>query len=62
MQLIYRGHVYDYTPSKPQPYIKPRALNWRFHAPGETYGEKISSQPYLKPRAINWRFQMVTQN
>ncbi|OKH32725.1 hypothetical protein NIES2119_25195 [[Phormidium ambiguum] IAM M-71] len=60
MQLIYRGHVYDYTPPKLKPYIKPRAINWRFQAPGETYSENISAEPYVKPRAINWRFKMAT--
>jgi hypothetical protein len=59
MQLIYRGHIYDYTPSAPQPYVKPRALNWGYYIPGETYEPTIpsQSQPYLKPRALNWRYQ-----
>lgn len=27
MQLIYRGHTYNYTPAAPKAYVKPRALN-----------------------------------
>lgn len=59
MQLIYRGHIYDYTPSEPQPYVKPRALNWRYRVSGETYEPAIAPQPqtYVKPRALNWRYQ-----
>lgn len=57
MQLIYRGHIYDCTPSEPQPYAKPRALNWRYRVPGENYELGIASQPYVKPRALNWRYQ-----
>lgn len=62
MQLIYRGHVYDYTPATPKPYIKPRAINWRFQASGETYGENITRETYIKPLAINWRYQIATEN
>lgn len=57
MQLIYRANTYNYTLAEPQPYIKPRALNWRFHAPGEIYDCSITTQPYIRPRALNWRFQ-----
>jgi hypothetical protein len=57
MQLIYRANVYHYTPAEPRQYQKPRALNWRFQAPGERYEDPIMPNPYLKPRALNWRFQ-----
>jgi len=59
MQLIYRGHSYNYTPATPQPYVKPRALNWRYQVPGETYEGAIAPEPYIKPRAINWRYQLA---
>lgn len=57
MQLIYRATTYNSTLTEPKPYIKPRALNWRFQAPGETYDASITPQPYIRPRALNWRFQ-----
>ncbi|OLP20081.1 hypothetical protein BST81_02255 [Leptolyngbya sp. 'hensonii'] len=60
MQLIYRGQTINYTPATAQPYRKPCALNWRFHAPGETYGDMpLPVAPYQAPRALNWRFQVV---
>ncbi|MFB2877650.1 hypothetical protein [Floridanema aerugineum] len=58
MQLIYRGHIYNYTPAAPKPYVKPRALNWRYQVAGETYQAKAETTQYVKPRAINWRYQM----
>lgn len=58
MKLIYRAQILDYVPPTPQPYRKPRTLNWRFRVPGETYGENIPIQPYRKPLALNWRFQV----
>ncbi len=33
MKLIYRAHIYGHTPGPVQPYIKPRAINWRFQSP-----------------------------
>lgn len=57
MQLIYRANIYNCTLAEPEPYLKPRALNWRFHAPGEIYDGSITTQPYIKPRSLNWRFQ-----
>jgi hypothetical protein len=60
MKLIYRGHTYDFVPAEPKPYVKPRVLNWRFRAPGESYRESIAVKPYIKPRALNWRFQTDT--
>ncbi|MFB2896187.1 hypothetical protein ACE1CI_25025 [Aerosakkonemataceae cyanobacterium BLCC-F50] len=58
MQLIYRGHTYNYTPAAPKAYVKPRALNWRYQVAGETYEPTSESIKYVKPRAINWRYQM----
>ncbi len=59
MQLIYRAQVFNVAPREPQPYVKPHALNWRFRAPGEVYGDESSIPPvYVAPRALNWRFQM----
>lgn len=58
MRLIYRAQMLEYTSAPVQPYCKPHALNWRFQAPGETYGnETLVMPPYQRPRAINWRFQ-----
>ena len=58
MILIYRGEIFKKsTPPSIQPYRKPRALNWRFHAPGETYDNtSISALIYSQPRALNWRY------
>lgn len=30
MQLIYLAYTFNYIPQPIQPYVKPRALNWRF--------------------------------
>ena len=58
MQLIYRGHIYEYTPRPVQSYVKPRALNWRYQPAGENFENTPGSiQPYIQPRAINWRYQ-----
>lgn len=58
MKLIYRGHIYDYTPAPVPPYRQPRALNWRYHHPGEQYEcTPAPIQPYRQPRALNWRYQ-----
>ncbi|WP_171974739.1 hypothetical protein [Leptolyngbya sp. 'hensonii'] len=60
MQLIYRGQKMEFTPAAAQSYRKPYALHWRFHAPGETYGDMpLPTAPYQAPRALNWRFQVV---
>jgi len=59
MILIYGGHIFEYTPPAVKPYRKPRALNWRYQVPGETYGDTGISAPYSQPRAINWRYRMV---
>ncbi len=58
MQLVYRAQIFNYTPAEPKPYVKPRALNWRFQAPGEVYEGATTVQAYVPPRAMNWRFQM----
>ncbi len=60
MQLIYRAQVIEYTPAPTKPYCKPRALNWRFHAPNQTYADQELAVPiYRKPQALNWRFQLA---
>ena len=60
MQLIYRAQLIEYTPVPVQPYVKPRALNWRFHAPGESYEAPCqATYAYQVPRALNWRFRMA---
>jgi hypothetical protein len=59
MKLIYRAHIVEYTPTPLQPYVKPRALNWRFQPPGSKFEcTPRSLRPYVKPRAMNWRFQL----
>lgn len=61
LQLIYRGEVYNYTPSS-QLYRQPRAVNWRFRASGETVNTSYVSIPvYQPPRAVNWRYQMAAE-
>jgi hypothetical protein len=30
LKLFYRGQTFDMMPPAPQPYHKPRAMNWRF--------------------------------
>lgn len=60
MQLIYRGQIYSYTPPAPKPYVKPRALNWRFQSPGESYEATSVPQPYIKSRVLNWRYRLAT--
>ncbi len=57
MQLIYRANIINHTPKPLAAYIKPRALNWRFQTPGETYNAPTTVEAYIKPRALNWRFQ-----
>lgn len=59
MQLIYRGQVTEYVPPQVAPYRKPSALNWRYHAPGETYDEaSLPRHATRTPQAINWRWQV----
>lgn len=58
MQLIYRGHTYDYTPAPCRPYTQSRALNWRYRVPGEICEVAIAATPYVRPRALNWRYQL----
>lgn len=57
--LIYRGYVYQHEILAQQPYQKPYGLNWRYRAPGESYGEVSKMSTYRQPRAINWRYQPV---
>lgn len=74
MKLIYRrrvsggnflpkscdANIFDFSPRPIQPYVKPRALNWRFHPPGQKFEcTPVPIQPYIKPRVINWRFQLA---
>ena len=40
MQLIYGGHIFEYTPPAVKPYRKPRALNWRYH--GHIYVQQMT--------------------
>ena len=56
MQLIYRGEVIEYNAPTIKPYQKPAALNWRYHAPGETYNT-LTVKHTMPPRALNWRWQ-----
>ncbi|MFB2895421.1 hypothetical protein ACE1CI_21160 [Aerosakkonemataceae cyanobacterium BLCC-F50] len=59
MKLIYRGHIYEYTPRPVGSYIKPRAINWRYQLTGERFKcTPRPIRPYIKPRAINWRYQL----
>ena len=59
MKLIYRAYTYEYTPRPVQPYIQPRAINWRYQPLGERFKcAPRSIRPYVKPRAINWRYQL----
>lgn len=59
MKLIYRGHTYTCETLSAQPYHKPHALNWRYQAAGEMYGESIVPVSNPQPRALNWRYQMA---
>lgn len=59
MELIYRAQTLSRLPVSTQLYQKPRGLHWRFHAPGEAYGETSPITPYKRSRALNWRFQMA---
>jgi hypothetical protein len=65
MHLIYRGQVYNYTPTAPIPYTGLRALNWRFQSPvqsSKSHETTFVSQPsrhYVEPRAINWRYRLA---
>ena len=58
MKLIYRALIIETIPRPAQPYVKPRAINWRFQTSAEKFElTPHPVQPYAKPRAINWRFQ-----
>lgn len=59
IQLIYRGESFPYFPPAPKPYKTPRAINWRYRVPGETYSETEAptALSYRKLRAVNWRYQ-----
>lgn len=39
MKLIYRANILEYTPRSVQPYIKPRAMNWRFQLAAAMHSE-----------------------
>lgn len=56
VKLIYRGHSLERT-LHVQPYQKPHALNWRYHAPGETYGSAPRVLHDRTPGVVNWRFR-----
>ena len=59
MQLIYRGHIYEYTPRPARPDVQPRAVNWRYQLPGQTFeSTPRPARPDVKPRAVNWRYQL----
>lgn len=61
MKLIYRAQILA-RPARPVlPYCKPAALNWRFHAPSETYGNPRPVAEYRCPIALNWRFRLAAQ-
>ncbi|HEY9642451.1 MAG TPA: hypothetical protein V6C57_18335 [Coleofasciculaceae cyanobacterium] len=61
MQLIYRGEIVAVSSPTAPAYRKPRALNWRYQIPGETYGEsQTAAFVYQTPRAINWRWQYAS--
>jgi hypothetical protein len=58
VKIICRHIVYNCIVAEPRPYKKPRALNWRYQVPGETYNQSVNlDRQYQKPRAINWRWQ-----
>jgi hypothetical protein len=61
MQLIYRGHTYRYKPNALK-IVQPRALNWRYQIPGQTYEINAieTSRPARTPLALNWRYQYPT--
>lgn len=62
MKLIYRALILESAPRSIAPYRKPQALNWRFHAPNESYGVPQSSAiPYCYPKVLNWRFRMAAE-
>lgn len=61
-KLIYRGLVYDYTPSPaaiPEAF-DPNASAVTLSYQGVTFERQLRSpQPYQTPRAINWRYRML---
>lgn len=60
MKLIYRAQIIEFTPPPVRRYQKPRALNWRYQVPGETYNSiSVVIPPYCQPRALNWRFRLA---
>lgn len=64
MQLIYRGTVYNYTPTERKPLdskteYREVELSYR----GIVYRCRCLVVPaYAPPRAINWRFQTIGSN
>lgn len=64
MQLIYRGTVYNYTPTERKPLdskteYREVELSYR----GIVYRCRRPVVPaYAPPRAINWRFQTIRPN
>lgn len=61
MKLIYRALQIEIAPPSISPYVKPRAINWRYQPLGEKFETTPRSiSPYVKPRAINWRYQPPT--
>lgn len=41
VKLFYRGQTVDIMPSAPQPYRKPRAMNWRFTMLAEYHEQRV---------------------
>lgn len=41
--------------------VKPRALNWRFQSPEESYETAFVPQSYVKPRTMNWCYRLAAE-
>ncbi|MBD3884869.1 hypothetical protein IFO70_24345 [Phormidium tenue FACHB-886] len=47
--------------SSPKPYVKPRALSWRYQVAREHYSTTIVPKPHVELCAINWRYQLAAR-
>ncbi len=58
LQLIYRGHSYNYVPRGEGVYRKSCVVNWRYRISDAGYEEQLLPLKVCRaPQAINWRWQ-----
>jgi hypothetical protein len=63
MQLIYRGHSFDYAPAADGVFRQSRSINWHYQsAPHHATGlqSAVTSFDY-RPNAVNWRYRSVVE-